>query len=433
MAQDHAGCQGRIVTLHIILTAVLLLGAVGWTAGQAVGPEIPIWVDSADSLIPAVAFNIVHEEFLVVWYNEQGPNTWDVYARRVGLDGTLGTWFSVATGAGQKHSQPVVAYNPLLDEYLVVWVTEAAVGDDDLWGSIVSWNGSSVGARFPINLNVDLQTLPALAFNPNAGEYLVVYTNYWFSGLGDVAAQRVAGDGTLLSWANVATSSSGHRFTPSVAFHPGLDQYLIAYTYLEAIDQYHRLYSKVAAADLAGVSVASEVVILDDAGNDAFGPAVAAAGDGYIVQFTLYDHLALPSFLPSARRVAANGTPLGPATGFQLGQPSGNSYSTTSRTNAIARADAVGYVSAWHDVTNFIGDVDSTVVSPNADAVLSHQLGVADGPEDQWQVAIACAPWGTCLVAHQSDTNIVGHLITLGIFGDGFETGDPGFWSTIVP
>jgi len=221
MAQDHTGCQGGIGKRHIILTAVLLLGAVGWTAGQAVGPEIPIWVDSVKSFNPAVAFNIIHEEFLVVWYNEQGPNTWDVFARRVGLDGTLGTWFSVATGAGQKHSRPVVAYNPLLDEYLVVWVTETAVEDDDLWGSIVTWNGSNVGARFPINTAVDRQTEPALAINPNAGEYLVVYTNYWAGGYADVAAQRVTGNGTLLSWANVATSPSVWRFAPSVAFHSG--------------------------------------------------------------------------------------------------------------------------------------------------------------------------------------------------------------------
>jgi len=137
--------------------------------------------------------------------------------------------------------------------------------------------------------------------------------------------------------------------------------------------------------------------------------------------------------LPFARRVAANGTPLGPAAGFQLGQASGDAHSIFGRTNAVALADAVGYVSAWHDLTFLSGDVDATVVSPNADAVLSHQLVVADGPEDQREVAIACAPWGTCLVAHQSGANIVGHLITLGIFGDGFETGDPGFWSTIVP
>ena len=427
MARDHAGCRDRYRNRHIILTVVLLVGTAGWAAGQALGPEIPIWVDTVNSLIPAVAFNIVHEEFLVVWYNEQGPNTWDIYARRVGLDGTLSTWFSVATGASQKHSQPVVAYNPLRDEYLVVWVTEAGAGDEDLWGSIVTWNGSSVGARFWINLDVDRQTLPKVTFNPNAGEYLVVYTNYWAGGTGDVAAQRVAGDGTLLSWANVATSPGTIRHTPSVAFHPGLDQYLIAYTYLDPTGGYYRVHSKVAAPNLAGVSVASEVVIFDDGMDDAFDPAVAAGGDGYIVQFSLFN-------LPLARRVAADGTPLGPETGFQLGQPTGNMYFFPARANAVAPSEAVGYVSAWHDLSSSDGgDVGAGVVSPYADRLLSKQLVVADGTEDQQQVAIACAPWGTCLVAHQSNGNIVGHLITLGIFGDGFETGDPGFWSAVSP
>ncbi len=394
--------------------------------GQAVGPEIPIWVDTVNSYMPSVAFNIVHEEFLVVWYNQQGPNTWDVYARRVGLDGNLSTWFSVVSGAGQKHSLPVVAYNPLLDEYLVVWVTEAAVEDKDLWGAIVTWNGSSVGTPFPINLDVDLQTWPSLTFNANDGEYLVVYTNYWFGGTADVAAQRIAGDGTLLSWANVATFPGTIRHTPSVAFHPGLDQYLIAYTCLDFSVGYYRVHGKVAAPDLAGVSVTSEVIIFDDGVEDVHGPAVAAAGDGYIVQFSLDN-------VPLARRVAADGTPLGPATGFPVGLLTGNSYFFPARANAVASSPSVGFVSVWHDLISGVGDVGARVVSPHADVLLSEQLVVADGTENQQQVAIACAPWGTCLVTHQSDDNIVAHLITLSLFGDGFESGDPGFWSTVMP
>jgi hypothetical protein len=65
------------------------------------GDFVNLWVsDTVDNLEPAVAYNPRHDEYLVVWYNVQGPATWDVYAQRVKGDGTLGTWFTVAARCG---------------------------------------------------------------------------------------------------------------------------------------------------------------------------------------------------------------------------------------------------------------------------------------------------------------------------------------------
>jgi len=76
------------------------------------GSFINIWTtDSVDNLAPAVAYNSNHDEYLVVWYNDQGGGTWDIYAQRVDGDGTLLSWFTVATNAGKKNWQPDVAYN----------------------------------------------------------------------------------------------------------------------------------------------------------------------------------------------------------------------------------------------------------------------------------------------------------------------------------
>lgn len=60
-------------------------------------PFINIWVDTVDNREPAVAYNSNHDEYLVVWYNDQGGGTWDIYARRVRGDGTLLSNFCVVS------------------------------------------------------------------------------------------------------------------------------------------------------------------------------------------------------------------------------------------------------------------------------------------------------------------------------------------------
>ncbi len=283
-----------------------------------------------------------------------------------------------------------------------------------------------IGSRIAISDEVDDQERTVVVFNPNHDEYLVVFQNSWSGGGIDVAAQRVDGDGSLLSWANIAAGGAAFRFHPTATFHPGLDQYLIAYTVNEAPTWHHQLRGKVAASDLAGVSTAPEVVIFDNPSDNAVSPAVAAGGEGYIAQFTL-------PITPFAIRLGSDGSPVGSTNPFQLGVAVGNMASTPTRANAVAPTETVGYVSLWHDILYPDGDVHARVVSPFADSLLTGQLPVAVGPGHEEQVALACAPWGTCLVAYQNDANVVGRVLRFNLFGDGFESGDFAAWPVHLP
>jgi len=411
----------RTVSILIVMTA-----ATGAVSAQAVGPEIPIWVNPVDSYRPVVAFDIIHEEFLVVWYNEQGPNTEDIYARRVNMDGSLGTWFSVVSAAGEHHGFPTVAYNQVRDEYLVAWSFEYAVGDFDILGSLVSWNGSSIGNPFVINEDPDNQFWPDVAFNPNDDEYLVVYCNDRIGGLADVAAQRVDGDGNLLSWANIATSPGVHRYWPTVAFSPEQNTYLIGYSRVVGGGAGVDMAGKTAAPDLAGVSAAPEIAIVDDYFDPVFNPVVGAAADGFIALYNLTNNV-------WARRLAADGTPLGPSSGFPLGHQGYIGAIWFIRYNAVARADAVGFVSAWYRFGSVDTGVFARVVSSTSDNVLSRTFNVAVGGLNQMPIDIDCAPWGTCLVVYENDNDIFGKIIRLSVFGDNFEVGDTRHWSVVVP
>lgn len=412
--------------LKMMLLTLILSAIAGGASAQVLGPEIPIWDDSVESYQPEVAFSILHEEFLVVWHNIQGPDSADIYARRIGIDGTPGAFFSVFATPGEEHAFPSVSYNNLRDEYFVAWQFEYSAGDVDILGSIVSWDGSTVGSPFVINSDPEYQAEPDVAFNPNDDEYLVVYTNAWAGGLIDVAAQRVDGDGTLLSWANIASSAGAQRHSVTADFSPELDGYLIGYSRVSGSVAAYDVVGKLAAPDLAGVSVAPEIVIVDDAGDDASNPAVAASADGFIAQYNL-------SIDARARRLAGDATPLGPADGFPLGNQNSVAVGYPMQANAVARADAIGFVSAWHQYVPMGADVYAQAVSPHSDMVLSSPVPVAVGAADEQRVDIACAPWGTCLVVYQSDNDIAGRIINFNIFGDGFETGDSRYWTSTAP
>jgi len=231
------------------------------------GSFIHIWVDTVNNYKPAVAYNSNHDEYLVVWYNDQGGGTWDIYARRVDGDGSLLSNFTVATNAGKKNWQPDVVYNPDQDEYLIVYTYESSSTDYDVWARLVKWNGADLGdpryVEFSINNESGIQQNPAVAYNSQSNEYLVVYDNWWSSSLHDVDARRVDKDGTPLGGAsgvNIATGAGELRHWPDVAYNEARNEYLIVYGYGPSNNGDIR--GKVASANLGTLS--SEITVCDD-------------------------------------------------------------------------------------------------------------------------------------------------------------------------
>jgi len=134
-----------------------------------------------------------------------------------------------------------------------------------------------------------------------------------------------------------------------------------------------------------------------------------------------------------ARRLAGDGTPLGPASGFPVATsvPAVN----LGRTNAVARADAVGYVSAWESFGANYTQIYAQAISPFSDRILGPLYAYPVDYGNSWNrdPDIACAPWGTCLVVYESDEDILARLIEMHVFGDHFESGTTSAWSAVAP
>jgi hypothetical protein len=163
-------------------------------------------------------------------------------------DGTLLSNFTIVHDANFHNYEPDVAYSPVQDEYLVVYTYDSVSTGSDIWARRVKWDGSWMGSEFAIGRTTAKQHNPAVAYNADADEYLVVYQNTWAGGGQDVDAERVrASDGTALGWVNIA-AGAGFRSFPDVAYCPASNYYLIVYTFRpSSVLDPGDIYSKVAS------------------------------------------------------------------------------------------------------------------------------------------------------------------------------------------
>ncbi len=152
-------------------------------------------VDAAD---PAVAYNSLHQEYLVVWQADDPAvgltdNDFQILGQRIdattGLE--IGPAFRISDLAVGDPAfaayRPAVVYSASSNEYLVVWAGDAGVpGEFEIFGQRLDADPSSFGAvganDFRISDmgpdgNLDFGAFrPAVAFNAVDDEYLVVWT-----------------------------------------------------------------------------------------------------------------------------------------------------------------------------------------------------------------------------------------------------------------
>jgi hypothetical protein len=202
------------------------------TAGPRLSSEIVISALNNEQYLPAVAYNWKHKEYLVVWHNKWGGGGRDIYAQRITDRGKLKSWFTVAAGP-KSRAQPSVAYDPVHDRYLVVWIHDIH-GDGSDWnvsGRFIPWNGPSASLpEFSICNWTSSQWNPKVAYARAQEEFLVVWTNTPASVKAYVSGRRVyAGGGFPAGGFTIAVHASESRVDPDVAYNLARNEYLVAY------------------------------------------------------------------------------------------------------------------------------------------------------------------------------------------------------------
>ena len=200
------------------------------------GREFQVSLDgNAERYHPAVAYNYLHGEYLVVWHNTW-PGNRDIYAQRVSRTGQILSWFCVTTGAGDRF-QPAVAYNAINDEYLIVWMKEAGPDIYEIWGKIIPWNAPGTNADFLVISWTDRSFwTPRVAWNSYRNEYLVVWNAFnttvsFPPGVpNDIAGLRVSASGVVQNPDApliLTTYASPHQV--DMVYNVAMDEYFLVF------------------------------------------------------------------------------------------------------------------------------------------------------------------------------------------------------------
>lgn len=202
--------------------------------GSRIGPNLRISGTSAgDVAFPDVAVNADTGLYLVVWMDSRNSPTrgWDVYGQRLSWSGVrLGPNFRISGGAATgDEREPTAAYNPASGRFLVAW-QDGRAGPDEIWGQRVAANGAPVGANLRVSgAGAARVAHPAAACRATAAQCLVVWEDRR-SGF-DVYGQRIGMTGTRLGAdLRISTGPAAYQDRrPDAAHDPAYDRYLVVW------------------------------------------------------------------------------------------------------------------------------------------------------------------------------------------------------------
>jgi hypothetical protein len=227
----------------------LVYGQIVDRAGGRVGRNLRITGKSADRGAdnPAVVWNPVSGEYLVVWADDrsEGARGRDIYGQRLAADGTRIGWNFRISGkrADDYEDGPAVDIDRATGRYLVVWHDDRA-WQSDIYGQILGPSGSRVGNNVKISVSKAAggDHWPSVAADPAGGSFLVA----WRDSRRDeesVFVQQVGADGRRMgSDRRVSGAAAAWPRDPDVAAGPVGTGYLVVWSELR---DYRRMLTNI--------------------------------------------------------------------------------------------------------------------------------------------------------------------------------------------
>jgi hypothetical protein len=218
-----------------------------------------------DAFRPAVAYNSTDNEYLVVWSGDDNTGAlvneeFEIFGQRLNASGTeVGANDFRISDMGPNGNTayggylPAVAYNSRANEYLVVWqgtdnTAPLVAGETEIFGQRLNATGTEVGTNdFRIsdmgpNGNTAYGgSLPAVAYNSQSNEYLVVWygddnTSSLVDGEYEIFGQRLGTNGAEVGDNDFRLSDMGPDGNtaygasyPAVAYSSADNVYLVVW------------------------------------------------------------------------------------------------------------------------------------------------------------------------------------------------------------
>ncbi len=147
----------------------------------------PTGSTESDAFTPAIAFDEGNQRYLTVWSADETDGDFQVYGQLLsGASGaSVGSAFVIGAtgGTGNDHRQPAVAFDDVHNQYLVVWSCDMAdAGSFEIHGQLVTVDGQLLG---PNHRYSDMGTVdsdptfdavtPDLAWHAGLDAFVVVW------------------------------------------------------------------------------------------------------------------------------------------------------------------------------------------------------------------------------------------------------------------
>jgi hypothetical protein len=192
-------------------------------------------------LSPAIAYDADRDRYLVVWaYDVMGnAGDLDIYGAFVPWNGPGQGWapFEICTWRGNQ-TQPAVTYNPVRGEFLVVWKNSDAGTPTAITARrVLAAGGFPPGDAFTLCSRGENRDAPDVTYNLHRNEYLVTWDIEITATDRDIRGIRLRGDGAPLTGGSaglvgefiVADYIGSFEAAAAVAACGDADQYLVAW------------------------------------------------------------------------------------------------------------------------------------------------------------------------------------------------------------
>lgn len=270
---------------------------------QSTAADFPIATAVGWQMDPVVAFNPTRDEFLVVWEDLRNGSDLDIYGQRFGADGHMvGSNFALVIGQFDQQA-PLLFYNPTDEGYRLLWHHHEPTSDA-IYAQVLSSTGTPVGSPSAVPTPAQgQQWIPGAAYNGTLNEFLVAWEDM---STGAILAQRVSSSGEAIGSTIFVSSQPGLQWTPPlVAFNDVWGEYLVVWDDLNGGD----VYGQVVMTD--GVLRGDDLVITKADGRQFVSDVIYnSARDVYLVLWTDERDLATNDADVYAQRISGGGLPM---------------------------------------------------------------------------------------------------------------------------
>ena len=126
-----------------------------------------------------------------------------------------------AVSSAESLAKPSVAYNPRRNEYLVTWQATTRAAKTNVYARFVSSSGTPLGSQFSIAETTNIELAPSVAYDSNADQYWVAWTDLGSGSTGDVKVRRYSPTGVAVGNPVVVNNAGAVAFAGRVACGAG--------------------------------------------------------------------------------------------------------------------------------------------------------------------------------------------------------------------